>query len=375
MNTVQTRTHTQLVYATYVFSLICLALLTAPSKGFAGQSIVALVNDEPISAYDIQQRLKLRMAGDRRVPQILRKKLKDPSTPERFKKFIMKHRPQSKAEVEKLKSRFVRQMRDQVVSSLQKNYKKEVLEELIGERLMLQEAKKLNLIVTDDDVTKQMQRIAGRSKNQKTGKPLSLKEFVSQLKRAGIREKDFRKRLKANLSLQKVVGRKYGRQISIGEQEVDEIIASGDVKDIQKTTEFQLQKVTFALPPKPQQKDLAMRLVEANQIRQQITSCTQTATIVKSFPGAVLQSLGKRTSSQIPQPARMFVTKAEAGQSTPPNVNNGKVEFYTVCSKRTILADQKKRQSIQAKLRSEEMARVRTRYLRDLKQDAFIEYR
>lgn len=359
-----------------LFALAIFLLTLFPCEhALAGQRIVALVNDEPISAYDIDQRIKLKLAGDRQVPALLKKKIRDPSTPERFKKFVMKEKPTSKAEVEKLKGTFVRMLRGEVMRSLQSKYKKEVLDELIGERLMLQEAKKLNLLVSDDEVTEQLSKMAAGSKNAKTGKPLTTKEFLGQLKRIGVREKDFRQRVKANLSLQKVVYRKYGRQVNVGAQQIDDLIASGDAEGTQKKTEYQLQKVTFTIQDKTDQAAIARRLVEADQVRSRFTSCETTKSLVGNLSGAAVQHLGKRTASQIPQPTRSMVEKTKSGGMTPPLFNNGAVELYAVCSKRVVLADQKQRKTLEAKLRSKELARMRQRFLRDLRQDAFIEYR
>lgn len=361
----------------FVFAVLLLGFGVggAAAPALSGKSIVALVNDEPISEYDIDQRLKLKMAGDRRVPELLKKKIRDKSTAARFKKLAVAAKPKSKEDVDKLKGRFVRTLRNEVINSLKSKYKKEVLEELIGERLMLQDAKKLNVVVSDDQVTKQLSVMAGRSKDPKTGKPLSAKQFLGQLGRMGVSASNFKTRVKANLALQRVVYRKYGRQISVGAQEVDRIIATSADPKARQTMEYQLQKVKLTLPKNADQKTVALRLVEADQLRSKFSACTQTPALIKKFANITMQSLGKRTAKQIPNPVRMIVQKANSGEMTPPFVSNGAVELYAICSKRPITSNQKERQKVQAKLKSEELARLRRRYLRDLRQDAFVEYR
>ena len=66
------------------------------------QSIVALVNDEPITGYEIEQRVALAMLGAPDVQRKLQAKLKAPSMNEQFKAFAMKrlqaNPPKSEAE-------------------------------------------------------------------------------------------------------------------------------------------------------------------------------------------------------------------------------------------------------------------------------------
>jgi peptidyl-prolyl cis-trans isomerase SurA len=60
---------------------------------------------------------------------------------------------------------------------------------------------------------------------------------------------------------------------------------------------------------------------------------------------------------------------------TPPTLTGSAVELYAVCGKRAINADNPKREETQRKLMNEEMGIRAERLLRDLRQDAFIEYR
>jgi hypothetical protein len=52
------------------------------------------------------------------------------------------------------------------------------------------------------------------------------------------------------------------------------------------------------------------------------------------------------------------------------------VELYAVCDRGTVVEDkEKKRQAIEAKLRQQEFMTFANRYLRDLRQESYIEYR
>jgi peptidyl-prolyl cis-trans isomerase SurA len=69
------------------------------------------------------------------------------------------------------------------------------------------------------------------------------------------------------------------------------------------------------------------------------------------------------------------VTNAKVGQMTPPTIGSSAVELYAVCGKRTFRGDDTARAETQRKLMNEEMGLRAERLLRDLRGEAFIEYR
>ncbi len=358
------------------FVCVVTVWIVSATHAKSDQAIAVLVNDEPISAYDIDQRLRLVLLNAPEAQRALRSKLKSESTKNRFRKLLQERRPTSREEVEVIKAGFVKSLRREVINSIKPKLRKQVLETLIDEKLMLQEAKKLNLVVSDDDVTKQITGMAQRSKDRQTGKPLSTKQFLGQLRQLGVSPEAFKARLRARIALQRIVMRKYGRHISIGQQQVDRLLDNGntDTAAGKKETEFQLQKIRLSVPSGANQKVIGQRLAEADRLRGKFSSCKKTKALLKDLKGASVQSLGKRTPAQIPQPARAMLVNAKAGDMTPPNVIGSAIELYAVCNRKQV-ADTKKREKVKAQLRQQEYDIMRRRYMRDLRQDAFLDYR
>src|SRR5688572_16594138 len=136
------------------------------------QSIVALVNDEPITGYEIEQRVALAMLGAPDVQRKLQAKLKAASMNEQFKAFAMKrlqaNPPKSEAEqqarVKQLQGEFVGSLKSQIEKEYVPTARKQALDELIDERLKLQEAKKLSVVTGDDEVERVVSGMAERNK-------------------------------------------------------------------------------------------------------------------------------------------------------------------------------------------------------------------
>ena len=356
-------------------SLISLLISLPSASAQSVQSILVLVNDEPISAFDVRQRVKLRMLGSKEARSMLKAKFKSDRTKQRFRAMMQRERPTSRQEAGRIRDRFVKQLRREVQRSIAKKMHKSTLKELIDERLMLQEAKKMKLLASDKEVEDRLQIIAKRNKNPKTGRPLSVKEFLGNLKRLGVSETTYKARMKASMSFQRVIIRKYGRQMSfqVGDGQVDRILAQSS--NISKDTEFKLQKVTLKITQDSGQQALAKRLVDAEVLRSKFSTCDNIQKLVNSVGGGQVQALGKRKPSQLPKASRAVFMQAQQGEMTPPEITDNGIELYAVCSRRSVAGGEKERKAVKNKLRQQEFSLLRKRYLRDLHQEAFIEYK
>jgi peptidyl-prolyl cis-trans isomerase SurA len=75
------------------------------------------------------------------------------------------------------------------------------------------------------------------------------------------------------------------------------------------------------------------------------------------------------------QPTRAILLAAKEGQMTPPVITSSGIESYIVCAKRSVVKNDQQRKQVRSKLLSQEYEILARRHLRDLRQDAFVEYR
>jgi peptidyl-prolyl cis-trans isomerase SurA len=132
--------------------------------------------------------------------------------------------------------------------------------------------------------------------------------------------------------------------------------------------------VTVPLPAKLDQGSMAKGLAEADSMRRKFSGCRNMAQVAASA-GAKFEDMKYVRPSTIAEPTRSFLLSAKDGEVLPPQTAAGGVELYAVCSRRTVKADDQKRAKAQDELQSKEYERLAARYLRDLRQDAHIEYR
>ncbi len=286
------------------------------------QSIVVLVNDDPISAYDIEQR-------------------------ERFLVITAHEKPGPEL-------------------------KKKATDQLIDERLQMQQGKKLDVVPDEDDVTKILTEMA-KSNN------LTPEGLTNALAQMGINIKTLKDRLRAQLMWRDAVRRKFRHDVQIGDADVDKALSgtagAGEGSAAAAGTALQLRQVKFEVPTNADQKTIAQILSAAEALRARFNSCGNVADLAKGVKGASVNALADEVPTAISQPARMLVMNAKVGQMTPPTLSASAIELYAVCGKHSVRGDPKQREEVEQKLVQQEMSIRAERFLRDVRQDAFIEYR
>jgi len=352
------------------------ASLQTGEKGKPSQTIVALVNDEPISGYDLDQRINFMVLSGAGIAERMQARMRAPDINDRFKAFatkrIQERQPKSQAEFEAMKTQlqkeFVDGMRHQVMSEVRPALRKAALEELIDEMLKLQDGKKYNVVVSDEDVSKQVKNLA-----EKNGKTEA--QFVQMVASQGVDIVTMRARFKASMIWAQIIRGKYGQVVNTTDRDVDRILASSKAQIASEQTELQLQKITLSLPAKPDQKSMSQKLDAAEAIRKQFANCASMSSLAKSGTDAKFENLGNRKASSIAEPTRGLLLNASDGEMIPPQLAKGGVELYAVCGRTQVKADDQRRAAVKEELQQTEFDTRARKHLQDLRQDALIEYR
>jgi len=353
------------------------AIATEPRKS---TTIVALVNDDPITGFNVDQRARfLALSGNiaDRARARMQEFAKDPKTNERLQAILQetinanrgRTREQVIAAFEVRKKAYVTGLQQQALESARASVlptmRKQALEELIEERLKLQEARKNSITVSNDDVDRVFNDMAKR--NKMTGA-----QFAEHLSSQGADAAVLKSRLRSSLAWREVVRKRYGHQISVSQRDIEALaLRSGG----EESQELKLALITIATPGNPDQRAMAARLAEANTIRASFQGCQSMPQIAKERPNARFQDLGFKNPSTIAEPTRSLLLSAKDGEMLPGNLSGGGVELYAVSGRRGVKIDDEKRQAAENQLAMQEFEKLAQRYLFDLRKDALIEMR
>ncbi len=345
------------------------------------QSILVLVNDDPITAFQVDQRTRLlAMQADvgERAQSNFKRLIQQDSTNQRLRQILQEtiqaNQGKSREAIleifEKRKQQYALQLQQQAMqsarSSMLPSYRKKAMDELIEERLKLQEAQRLGISVDEAQVDEIINNIAKRNKT-------TPEQFAQNLKGMGASIDSMRARFRATIAWNSVVRRRFSALVSVSQREIDRMVSSaaGDAED---QVELRLHRITLPVTGKLDQKAMATRLDHAERIWRGFKGCATTAELAKA-QGGTFEDLGTCKPSSVPEPTRSLLLNAKDDEMVPPNMSSRGVELYAVCGRKVIKADDQVREQVAQELQQKEFEVLAERHLRDLRQDAHIEYR
>jgi peptidyl-prolyl cis-trans isomerase SurA len=346
------------------------------------QGIVVLVNDEPITAYQIEQRARFLAANTNigeRAKDNFQRLIKSESTNAQFRALQEevvranqgKTREQIIALIQERQKQFAAALQKKAVDSARSaqlpKLRKDAKEELIDERLKLQEAKKLGIEVPDDEVKRFLSDLAGRNK-------LTYDQFSQHLKGMGVDIATIGDKMRSQRAWRNLVMRRFGAQVAVTLRDVDRALSSSSPERGEDAVELQISKITLGLPSLDQVA-LTKRYAEAASLRRKFAGCRSMGALAKSVSSARLEDSKFVRPSSVPEPTRSMLLSAKDGDMLPPTTTAEGVELYAVCGRRAVAVNDAQRSKTQEDLQYKQLELLAQRHMRNLRQDAHIEYR
>lgn len=240
-----------------------------------------------------------------------------------------------------------------------------VIDELIDERLKLNEARKLKITVTDKQVDAAFASIAERVK-------LTPANLVKALASKGVNAQTLRDRLRGDIAWQQVVQQRGQRAINIRDQDViDALKKKGEDPDHIVAFEYVMSQVVFfSKDPKN-----ATRRSQAEAFRSGVNGCDNLRERARNVPDVAIRDTIRRMAADMPTGVRALVEKTEVGHATAVEPSPLGFEFVVVCAKREVPGREAATQQVRNELMEQEMEQASRRLLLDARQAASIDYR
>jgi peptidyl-prolyl cis-trans isomerase SurA len=297
----------------------CVAVLvllgcTSPSHA---QAVAVMVNGEPITNYDIEQRSKLN--------------------------FLTTHKPADR---------------------------QQVIDELVDEKLKIREAKKFGVDPSSTDIDQAYAGMSGRMR-------ITPDQLTKSLESQGIRPDTLKSRIRADMVWTSLVRGRYKESLQVGEKDVAAAIqvSGGDEKQDTESFEYKMQPVVLLVPHGSAPTAFEAKQKEAEALRGQIQSCAQANAFFKSMANAAIREIVVKTSADIPPVLRELLDKTPIGHLTPPEVTKQGVEMVALCGRAPTTVDTPKKKEIRDKMYADKFTAKSKAYLQEIRKAAMIEYR
>ena len=251
------------------------------------------------------------------------------------------------------------------------NRTQKATEELIEDKLKLIESAKLRTLASDGAVDKAFADFAKRNK-------MSPKRMAGVLNQAGVSARHFKEFLRVQISWQRTVSGKF-RNNARGLSQSDALFSlrkSGEAKP--ETREYKLQQIIFVVPKAKRKKLLGLRKNEAKSFGQRFISCQDTLSQIKNLRDVSLKELGRILEPELPPRWRDDVIGTKEGKTTRPKETERGVELIAICAVRNISDDRAAQMVTQSKefdSLNKQGNKAANEYLTELRSKATIIYR
>ena len=291
--------------------------LIASASPLHAQTVAVMVNGEPITQYDIEQRSKLT--------------------------FLTTHKPADR---------------------------QQVINELIDEKVKIKEGKKFGVDPTASDIDQSYNAMSSRMR-------ITPEQLTKSLEAQGIRPDTLKSRMKAEMVWTSLVRGRYKESLQVGEKDVAAAVQvnGGDVKPEAEAFEYKMQPIVLIVPRGSAPAAIEARQKEAEALRNRVQTCAEANAFFKSMQNAAIREPVTKTSADIPVVLRELLDKTPIGHLTPPEVTKQGVEMVALCARNPTTVDTPKKREIRDKMFAEKYEAKSKSYLHEVRKAAMIEYR
>jgi len=280
------------------------------------QTVVVMVNGDPITDYDIEQRSKL--------------------------DFLTTHKQSSR---------------------------QDVLNELIDDKVKIKEAKKYGVDPTSSDIDQAFASMGSRMR-------ITPEQLAKSLESQGIRADTLKARIKSDLVWTSLVRGRYKERLQVGERDVAAAVkAEGGDEQQAQAFEYKMQPVVLIVPRGSAPAAVEARHKEAETLRSKVQTCDEANTYFRSMANAAIRDLVVKTSADIPANLRKVLDDTPVGHLTPPELTKQGVEMVALCARNPTTIDTPKKKEMREKMYAQKYEATSKSYLQEIRKAAMIEYR
>jgi peptidyl-prolyl cis-trans isomerase SurA len=244
--------------------------------------------------------------------------------------------------------------------------RQQAIEDLINDKLKLSAAKGYKLDITKSDVDSSFANIARNVRSTPEG-------FSRSLESAGVNPETLKARLKADIAWSQIVRGKFQSSLQVGEKEILTTLENRNAKDV--GYEYVLTPILFVIAKGAAEGATESRKRDADLLRARFQDCKSGLPFARALRDVVVRDTIRRNSADLSPQLRDVLDKVEVGRLTPPELTSGGVEVFALCEKRETTADTPARRQLREEMFSEKFKEHATRYLKELRKGAMIEYR
>lgn len=245
--------------------------------------------------------------------------------------------------------------------------RQEVIDELIDEKLKVKEAKRWSITVTDAQVDSQLTTMGSRMH-------LTAAQLAETLKRSGVDIYTLKDRVRAEIAWSQLVRGRYQASLELSEKDVQVELATknGEDKDA-AGYDYVMRPILFIVPPGSSSAVVESRHKEAEALRARFRGCVEGIALARTLPDVAVRDQVIKSTGDLSPELRKIVDGIPVGQLSAPEVTRLGVEMFALCDKQPSKADSPGKRQARDAIYAQRFERQSKAYLKRLRREALIE--
>lgn len=282
----------------------------------AAAQVAVLVNGDPITVYDIDQRSKFNQLASHKKPN-----------------------------------------------------RQEVIDELIDEKLKIQVGQRYKMKITNKDVDSSYAQMGQRMN-------MSADQLTQMLARSGIHPGTLKSRIRADITWQQIVRGKFQSAFHFRDKDILAMIDKkepGEDADGKITAyDYVIRPILFIVPKNAPKAQFDARRREAEGMRARFDSCERGLAFARALQNVIVRDQVTRNSADLPPALRQLVDRTGVGHLTTPEQISEGIQVFAICEKRETKVDAPEMRKARQQLFSKQFDKKSKRFLAELRRSAWI---
>jgi peptidyl-prolyl cis-trans isomerase SurA len=293
--------------------LVAACVFATPARA---QTVAVMVNGEPITALDIEQRSKFMQMSTHKPPA-----------------------------------------------------RQEVIDGLIDEMLEIREAKKFGIEVPQSDVDEAYAGVGTRM-------GVDTQKLNEIMTKGGASPETLKHKLKADYAWGALVRGRYKSSLEVADTDVEAQLQlhKPEEKD-QVGYEYTLRPILLVVPRGGADSAFDERKKDAEALRLRFTDCASGVPFARALREVAVRDPMIKFSADLPAAQRDILEKTDVGHLSPPEQTSEGIQMFALCGKKETKSDTPGKKQVRDEISQQKFGTQAKRYLAELHREAMIEYK
>ena len=200
-------------------------------------------------------------------------------------------------------------------------------------------------------------------------------DFSDNLAKLGVKVETLKSRIKSDLIWNQMIRGRYQSHFQFSEKDINARLEAKKPSDATAVGyDYTLRPILFVVPRGSPPAAYEARGKEAESLRARFQDCNEGITLARGIRYVAVRPQVVKASAELPPALRDVLAKTEIGRLTAPETTQQGIEVYALCGKRQSDNAPAKKE-IRDELSQEVFQTLSKKYIKELRDQAMIEYR